>query len=101
MAETDCVSKMSLEGFNNSVHAEFLVYFWEICHLQSASFESPDNRLVNLDVEDCSKELLRQQSYAIKSQQSMEANSPYSIRNQRGASKISPNEWGYFAFQSP
>ena len=49
--------------------------------------------------------MLRQQSYAIKNQLGaynrtfpcMEANYPYSIKNQRGASKIPPNV--YFAFE--
>ena len=79
-------------------------------------------RLVNLDVEDCSEELLRQLSYAIKNQLGhpylplagslwhngaynrtfpcMEANYPYAIKNQRKANQ-NTNQWGYFAFQSP
>ena len=48
--------------------------------------------MVHLDVEDCSEELLRQHSYAIKGAYNrtfpcMEANYPYAIKNQRGASK--------------
>ena len=35
---------------------------------------SPDVRVVHLDVEDCSEELLRQQSYSIKNQRGA---SPY------------------------
>ena len=56
------------------------------------------SRLVHLDVEDQVEELLRQLSYAIKNQLVaynrsflyMEATYPYAIKNQRGASKISP-----------
>ena len=41
MAELDCVSIMSPECPDNSVHIDFLVYSWEIFHLQLVSLESP------------------------------------------------------------
>ena len=66
----------------------------------------PGDQVVHLGVEDCSEELLRQQSYGDlyaragslwhkgaynRTFPCMEANYPYAIKNQRRASRIPPN----------